>query len=498
MARTLKMLWIVAAAVGLFGRAGAAQEERWYVLEMMGSKAGWMRSVETERADGNIVSETEMKMTIARGEVRISIRVATEFVETAEGRPVSMRAVQEFGPSPTIVEHEFREDHVVVRTTQAGRTTETRAEWPAPGWLTPAAAGREARRKIEGGQTEVRQSLLDPSTGLTPIETKRVRRAEGTVQAMGKTVSAAEWVVTQSVYPGIESIEWLDREGELVRGSLDLGGIVMEVLASEKEIALADAQPPEIMASTLIRPSRKIDDPRTLEEAVYIVRITKGDLPDLPSAGGQTFERRDAVSARVTVRADAGEPVGADFDRGPYLASSSMIGTDDPEIAKFVGAAAPGSDPREMAEQLRRRVHRHINQKTLDVGLASASDVVRTREGDCTEHAVLLAAALRAAGIPSRVVSGAVYIDEFLGAEGVFGYHMWTQALLPTAGGGAEWVDLDATLGEGRAFDAAHIAMNVSALADGEMINSLATLAPLMGRLAVEVVETSAPVGAAP
>ena len=447
--------------------------------------------------DGNIRSVTEMQMTIARGEVRISIRVATEFVETAEGRPVSMRSVQEFGPSPTIVEHEFREDHVVVRTTQAGRTTETRADWPAPGWLTPAAADREARRLIEEGKTEIAQALLDPSTGLTPVETKRVRRADGTAQAMGKTVAATEWVVTQSLYPGMESIEWLDREGQLVRGSLDLGGIAMEVLASEKEIALADAQPPEIMASTLIRPSRKIDDPRELEAATYIVRITKVELPELPSAGGQTFERIDAVSARVRVRAEAGEPVGAGFDRAAYLGSSSMIGTDDPEIAKFVGAVEPGADARATAEQLRRRVHRHINKKNLDVGLASASEVVRTREGDCTEHAVLLAAALRAAGIPSRVVSGAVYIDEFLGADGVFGYHMWTQALLPTADGGAEWVDLDATLGEGRAFDAAHIAMNVSALADGEMINSLATLAPLMGRLAVEVVETSAPAGAA-
>ena len=41
---------------------------------------------------------------------------------------------------------------------------------------------------------------------------------------------------------------------------------------------------------------------------------------------------------------------------------------------------------------------------------ATAAEVARSREGDCTEHAVLLAALARARGIPARVAMGLVYV----------------------------------------------------------------------------------------
>ena len=36
----------------------------------------------------------------------------------------------------------------------------------------------------------------------------------------------------------------------------------------------------------------------------------------------------------------------------------------------------------------------------------------RTRSGDCSEHAVLLTALLRARGIPARVSHGLVYLEQ--------------------------------------------------------------------------------------
>ena len=41
-----------------------------------------------------------------------------------------------------------------------------------------------------------------------------------------------------------------------------------------------------------------------------------------------------------------------------------------------------------------------FTEKDLSVGFATAADVARTAQGDCTEHAVLLAALLRASDIP--------------------------------------------------------------------------------------------------
>ena len=73
--------------------------------------------------------------------------------------------------------------------------------------------------------------------------------------------------------------------------------------------------------------------------------------------------------------------------------------------------------------------------------------MAESREGDCTEHAVLLAALARACGIPARVAIGLVYVDQ----AGGFGYHMWTEMYLS-----GHWIPLDATLGQG-GIGAAHL-----------------------------------------
>ena len=75
------------------------------------------------------------------------------------------------------------------------------------------------------------------------------------------------------------------------------------------------------------------------------------------------------------------------------------------------------------------------------------------REGDCTEVALLLAAAAKARHIPVRVVFGLAYSSRFLGQKRMFGPHMWVQAW-----NGTRWTSYDAGLGE---FDSTHIALAV-------------------------------------
>jgi transglutaminase-like putative cysteine protease len=53
-----------------------------------------------------------------------------------------------------------------------------------------------------------------------------------------------------------------------------------------------------------------------------------------------------------------------------------------------------------------------------------------------------LAALGRALGIPSRVVTGLIYADEFEDQKDVLVYHMWTQFYIDD-----HWVNLDSALG---------------------------------------------------
>jgi hypothetical protein len=170
-----------------------------------------------------------------------------------------------------------------------------------------------------------------------------------------------------------------------------------------------------------------------------------------------------------------------------------MINSRDPEILRLVGKALNGQEglsPRAKAQAFCRYVNRFISDRSLSVGFASASEVARTGQGDCSEFAVLLTAMLRAEAIPSRTVSGLVYVDQFGSREHVFGYHMWTQAWIGPKRSG-RWVDFDAALNPDQ-FDATHIAVSTSAFSDGNYVNDAMKLAPLLGRLSIRVLHSAA------
>ena len=78
--------------------------------------------------------------------------------------------------------------------------------------------------------------------------------------------------------------------------------------------------------------------------------------------------------------------------------------------------------------------------------------IVRKPEGDCTEHAVLLATLGRALGIATRVVDGLAYTDYFANRRNVFVPHAWMQAWVD-----GRWKSFDAALA---GFDAGHIAFS--------------------------------------
>lgn len=98
-----------------------------------------------------------------------------------------------------------------------------------------------------------------------------------------------------------------------------------------------------------------------------------------------------------------------------------------------------------------------ISTKSMRIGYASATDAYAQREGDCTEHALLLAAAARAVGMPSRIAIGLVYAETFGEHRNVFVPHAWTQAFVD-----GQWRSFDAAQG---GFGSDHIAL---AVGDGE------------------------------
>jgi transglutaminase-like putative cysteine protease len=108
-------------------------------------------------------------------------------------------------------------------------------------------------------------------------------------------------------------------------------------------------------------------------------------------------------------------------------------------------------------------VRKYINKKNLNVGYASAVEVLKNREGDCSEHAVLTTALCRAIGIPSKVASGFAYTSNALGAKNSFIPHAWTMVYIKN-----KWISIDAAMGR---FGSGHILIELGNGDPEEFIN---------------------------
>ncbi|MEX0887717.1 MAG: transglutaminase-like domain-containing protein [Phycisphaeraceae bacterium] len=498
---TLRLPLVVAALLALAAPAGAQAPnfERWYVLLIGGDRAGHAHLVQRRDEAERIITESRTVITIRRGPVEMRIEQDSSFVESAAGEPIEATARTLMGTSQSMQTLRFTPGGAELTHEQGGRSsTRAVALDPDDDWLPPAAAQRVVTEAIEGGEERVSVRTLELQAGPRPFEITMDRIGPREVEVFGRVVPATLWEVGVSILPGVTSREYLDDRGEALRTTVALmPGMEITMLAADRDLALAEVDPPQLLASLFVQPDRPIANPRQLRHGSYRVRFdappVERHAPVLPSVGRQRVERVEAGTYVVTI--DLDDRAAAGDDEAPTdddRAASPMIDHADPAVLKLLaealgGEAADARPAGETAERLRQFVHEFITAKDLSVGLGSASEVARTAQGDCSEHAVLLAALLRAADIPARTATGLLYVDHFLDARNTFGGHMWTQAWLDGA-----WVDLDPTLGPAAAYDAAHITFGVSSMSAQDMTNDLMAIAPMLAGMQIEVLEPAA------
>jgi transglutaminase-like putative cysteine protease len=149
------------------------------------------------------------------------------------------------------------------------------------------------------------------------------------------------------------------------------------------------------------------------------------------------FPGARAAGGTVTVELAGRAPPASGRPAAPQRGPTFLVDYDRPEGAAFREAVtALGPDPADDA--LAGLVDGWITKKSLGRGFDSAARIAARREGDCTEHAVLLAAAARIAGRPARVVVGVV-LAALDGELRGFG-HAWTELH-----DGRAWRTVDAT-----------------------------------------------------
>ena len=357
----------------------------------------------------------------------------------------------------------------------------------------PAYENVALAEQIKAPGDTVRFKMFKPEMGRTIETVMTAQRQTQTRSLDGNWIKVLEVHVTQPQLPKVKI--YLDSKGDVVRTDSELFGKQLTTYKVDEKTAMESIAGAEMdQAATSLISTDKIRRPHETREVTYEINVDGSD----PSAlffesEYQKVEQTADNTIRVTRKtppkslaertlrqasATAGTP-----DR-EFLASCALIQTDDYYVKDLARKAAAGRrDPAEVATRCESYVHKHIRTKNFSTSLASAAEVAKSMEGDCTEHAVLLAGMLRANGIPSQVVVGLVYTEPY--GLPSFGGHMWTEAWIDH-----RWVALDATLGQGR-IGAAHLAISKSSLG-GESPIAASLFLPmfkLLGKTEIKVIE---------
>jgi hypothetical protein len=151
------------------------------------------------------------------------------------------------------------------------------------------------------------------------------------------------------------------------------------------------------------------------------------------------------------------------------LRSTPYIQSDSPFILQQAKSIVKSdTNDLEKVMALAKWVYTNLDKKPV-LSIPDALSTLRSKVGDCNEHAALFAALSRSLSIPTRVVAGVTY------HEGMFYYHAWNEVCL-----NGEWISLDTTKNQLPA-DLTHIKF-----VQGET-NEQIKIGALLGRLKIEV-----------
>jgi hypothetical protein len=177
-------------------------------------------------------------------------------------------------------------------------------------------------------------------------------------------------------------------------------GVVLAVMLAAADRAMADELGPFFLASLQISapPDLPLDGPT-------VARLSLHPGGEAKVASAREWFRdaamKDGALELRLERAAPGAAPGAG-QRG----ASFLVDMDEPAVTALRDEIVKRSGSKPTVKGLTLFVNGWITKKNLGRILDIASTVATRREGDCTEHAVLLAAAARLFGMPSRVVLG--------------------------------------------------------------------------------------------
>lgn len=472
-----------------------AEEETEYMAVLMeGKKVGYAIHKRVEEA-GKVTTTDEASITVTRLGFPITIKMTETSVETTQGRPLRFQTVQDLGAMMMKVAGTVAEDGTVsVVTASMGVEEKSTMPWPRGAVMAEGLRLRTLEEGLEAG-TEYTVSVFSPGI-MQAVDAKVTIGPEKQVDLLGRKLKLTEMVTVMSL-PGagrVRTTSYVDDELRQLKSSVPLAGMQVEMIACPKEIALGDNEVLDLIDRMFVKspePIRNVSDVASMRYALDAIEGADFVIPDTDNQ-----KARRLPTGKIILVVEPAEAEGGVFPYDgddPALREATeptrFLQSDRPEIVKLARkAVGDAKNAAEAARRIESFVARYIDNVSLSIGYASAAEVLETREGDCTEFAVLTAALCRAVGIPAQVAVGIAYVDDFSGMQG-FGGHAWTHAYVggDTQGEVGKWIGLDAAFkSSGRGgFDPGHITLATGTGEPGDFFN----IAGALGQFTIEKIE---------
>jgi hypothetical protein len=456
--------------------AGANTEftpvDRWYEVYLGGGKVGYVSDI--MQKDGDVIkSRNEFVMQIKRAGQSIEITVEQETKEKISGELIEFSTETKMAGIPMLKKGRVEGKELVVYEKQFISGKETRYPFDPEGGMSWGLRKQVMENGFQEAEKTYELKVYSPDMGMKkPVKAKIICLGEKPIEIGEKKIKAFEvHMELKSPFGSVITKSWFDENCIALKTVVNMGGMNIAIIeVPKKKAKKMEEEAYELLLSSVVPLDAAVPNS---DINTFIMKAIKGKWSaKLFEGNGQKIEKINDNSIRVIVdQSLKKKKVEGETDLKPFLSSSVYLDTDDLLIQKLAKKGkGKAKTSQEIANKLTKFVFRYMSNKNYEVGFATASEVARSKAGDCTEHSILLAALGRALGIPSRVVTGLVYADEFEDQKDVLVYHMWTQFYIDD-----QWLNLDSALGLDKC-PADRITFSVDSLEE----DTIASVLPLM------------------
>lgn len=236
-------------------------------------------------------------------------------------------------------------------------------------------------------------------------------------------------------YQGATQLAWIGENGEVIREKGLLGFSLEKTTRKDALFGLLAESSQDLTEIASVKSNIIFENPLKLERIK--VEISGINTKDVHIESGRQVLKDNVLIIQkedLTKLPDVINNMNTIPDR--FVKPEPFIESDHPKILNLVEKIVTEDDtPLEKANKLMTWVHKNIEKRPV-LSLPDALATLINKVGDCNEHAVLLTALLRAAGIPARIEAGLVYLN------GRFYYHAWNLLYI------GNWITADSLFGQ--------------------------------------------------